>query len=178
MATLTPPMTELPTDDPRAREVYDLAVRIGLAWREIRRGASAAGLRDWLYGTGDDGIEQGQMDSLDMLASQPSWRMSELAEALRVDPSTATRAIQRLEKAGLAERRPSTEDGRVVEVAITDEGRRRHLIVAERRSEMMTFILSQYRGRELPVLADMFERFVTAIDDFVTLRDESDTPTP
>ena len=109
MATLTPPMTDASDRRPsRHRELYDLAVRIGLAWREIRRGASAAGLRNCLYGTGEDAIEQGQMDSLDMLASQPSWRMSELAEALRVDPSTATRAIQRLEKAGLAERRPST----------------------------------------------------------------------
>jgi DNA-binding MarR family transcriptional regulator len=171
-------MTEIPTDDTRAREVYDLAVRIGLAWREMRRGASAAGLRDWLYGSGDDAIEQGQMDSLDLLASQPSWRMSELADALRVDPSTATRAIQRLEKAGLAERRPSTEDGRVVEVAITAVGRERHLEVAQRRTEMMTFILSQYRGRELPVLADMFERFVAAIDAFVAARDDAGPATP
>ncbi len=168
-------MTDLPTDDARARELYDLAVRIGLAWREMRRGASSAGLRDWLYGTGDDGIEQGQMDSLDQLASRPSWRMSDLAEALRVDPSSATRAIQRLEKAGLAERRPSTEDGRVVEVAITEEGQRRHLVVAERRSEMMTFILGQYRTRELPVVADVLERFVSAIDDFVVSRNSADT---
>ena len=78
-------MSEIPTDDTRTRDVYDTAVRIGLAWREMRRGASAAGLRDWLYGTDADGIEQGQMDSLDMLASRPSWRMSELAEALRCD---------------------------------------------------------------------------------------------
>lgn len=160
-------MSEIPTDDSRARDAYDLAVRIGLAWREIRRGASGAGLRDWLYGDDDDGIEQGQMDSLDLLAMRPSWRMSDLAEALRVDPSTCTRGIQRLEKAGLAERSPSADDGRVVEVAMTAEGRRRHALVAERRTELMTFILSRYRGRELPVLADMLERFVAAIDEFV-----------
>jgi DNA-binding MarR family transcriptional regulator len=167
-------MTTVPSDDPRYLEAYELAVRIGLAWRQMRRGASAAGLRDWMYRTDtDDGIEQGQMDSLDLLSLRPSWRMSELAEALRVDPSTATRAIQRLEKAGLAERRPSTEDGRVVEVAITAEGSRRHAAVAERRSEMMTFILSRYRNRELPVLAEMLERFVAGIDEFVATRDSS-----
>lgn len=174
-------MSEIPTDDTRTRDVYDTAVRIGLAWREMRRGASSAGLRDWLYGTDADGIEQGQMDSLDMLASRPSWRMSELAEALRVDPSTCTRAIQRLEKAGLAERSQSADDGRVVEVAMTAEGRRRHTAVAERRTEMMAFILSRYRGRELPVLAEMLERFVTAIDEFVVERhtdDTDDTSTP
>lgn len=166
------------SSDPGYRELYDLAVRIGFAWRGIRRGASAAGLREFLYGTGDDAIEQGQMDSLDMLATQPSWRMSELAEALRVDPSTATRAIQRLEKAGLAERSPSLEDGRVVEVSITDAGRERHQDVAERRSRLLRFILSQYRVRELPVLADMLERFVVAVDEFVTQLDTDDTSDP
>lgn len=162
------------SSDPGYRELYDLAVRIGLAWREIRRGASGAGLREFLYGADEDAIEQGQMDSLDMLATQPSWRMSELAEALRVDPSTATRAIQRLEKAGLAERSPSREDGRVVEVCITDAGRERHQDVAERRSRLLRYILSQYRVRELPVLADMLERFVEAVDGFVS---ELDAPT-
>jgi DNA-binding MarR family transcriptional regulator len=162
-------MSTVPTD-PRERELYDLAVRIGLAWREIRRGASAGGVRDWLYGTGDDAIEQGQMDTLDLLAMQPSWRMSELADALRVEPSTATRAVQRLEKLGLAERRASKDDGRVVEVQVTDAGRSRHRAVAERRAELMTGVLSAYRVRELPVLADMLERFVTAVDAFVADR--------
>ena len=118
-------MSDVPTD-PRHRELYDLAVRIGLAWREMRRGASAAGLRDWLYGTGDESIEQGQMDTLDQLALRPAWRMSELADALRIDPSSVTRAMQRLEKMGLAERSPSKDDGRVVEVRITDVGPIQH----------------------------------------------------
>lgn len=73
-----------------------LAVRIGLAWIEIRRGASTGALRDYLFGTGEDALDQGQSDTLDLLVTRPAWRMSELAEALRVDPSTATRAIQRL----------------------------------------------------------------------------------
>jgi DNA-binding MarR family transcriptional regulator len=163
-------MSDVPTD-PRHRELYDLAVRIGLAWREMRRGASAAGLRDWLYGTGDESIEQGQMDTLDQLALRPEWRMSELADALRIDPSSVTRAVQRLEKMGLAERSPSKDDGRVVEVRITDAGRVQHREVAERRSELFTHILGQYRVRELPVLADMLERFVLAVDDFVATRD-------
>ena len=163
-------MSDVPTD-PRHRELYELAVRIGLAWREIRRGASASGLREWLYGDGEESIEQGQMDTLDQLALRPAWRMSELAEALRIDPSSVTRAVQRLEKLGLAERSPSKDDGRVVEVHITDAGRAQHQEVAERRSELMTHILSQYRTRELPVFADMLERFVLAVDDFVATRD-------
>lgn len=160
-------MSAIPTD-PRHREVYDLAVRIGLAWRELRRGASTSGLRDYLYGSDEESIEQGQMDTLDLLALRPLWRMSELAEALRVEPSTATRAVQRLVNAGLALRRPSSDDGRVVEVEITAAGRDTYESVAARRAELLTFILKSYRREELPVFADMLERFVNAVDDFVS----------
>ena len=110
---------------------------MGLAWREIRRGASTGPLRDFLYTIESDQIdaaqiELGQMDTLDLLATRPSWRMSELAEALRVEPSTATRAVQRLERAGLARRRPSAADGRVVKVEITEAGSDVHRTVVAR----------------------------------------------
>lgn len=167
-------MAELPTD-PRRRELYDLAVRIGLAWREIRRGASTSGLRDYLYGNEDGSIEQGQMDTMDVLASRESWRMSELAEALRVEPSTATRAVQRLVNTGLAERSQSSDDGRVVQVKLTEAGRKVFDTVAARREELFTTILSSYRASELPVLADMLERFVAAVDTFVATHQSTAT---
>jgi len=159
-------MPTVPTD-PRRRELYDLAVRIGLAWREVRRGSSTSALRDYLYGSETESIEQGQMDTLDLLALQPAWRMSELADALRVEPSTATRAVQRLVNAGLAERIPSADDGRVVRVEITQSGSDVYEAVAARRGELLTFILRQYGRDELPVFADMLERFVVSIDAFV-----------
>ncbi|MEI7547409.1 MAG: MarR family transcriptional regulator [Actinomycetota bacterium] len=158
-------MTEVPTD-PREREIYDLATRIGLAWRELRRGASAAALRDYLYGQGKESIEMGQMDTLDLLVDGRPWRMTELAEALRVEPSTATRAVQRLVNAGLAARRTDSGDGRVVKVAITNEGITAHRAVAERRVEMMSFIVSRFRRQELRDLAEMLERFIGSVDTF------------
>ena len=125
-------------------------------------------LRDHLFGTGDDALEQGQMDTLDLLAQQPSWRMSELADALRVDPSTATRAVQRLVRAGLASRSASDDDGRVVMVTITTAGITRHAEVAERRGRLMAHLMGAYAPDERVQLADMLERFVAAIDRFVS----------
>ena len=107
------------------------------------------------------------MDSLDLLARQPSWRMSDLAEALRIDPSTATRAVQRLVGSGLAVRWPHDDDGRVVMVEITDAGRLRHADVNARRGQLMTHMLGAFAPEERPVLADMLERFVSAVDEFV-----------
>jgi len=152
------------------RQVYNLAVRLALAWREIRRGASTGPLRSFLYGINDEAIEQGQMDTLDLLAAKPSWRMSDLAEALKVEPSTATRAVQRLEKAGLAQRQASATDGRVVEVLITDAGRSAHREVAERRMELFRHIMGSFDAVELPMMVEMMERFVRSVDEFVATR--------
>lgn len=148
-------------------EMYDLAVRIGRSWVQIRRGAAMGALREYLLGSGDETLEQGQMDSLDLLARQPSWRMSVLAEALRIDPSTATRAVQRLVIAGLAVRTPNDGDGRVVMVEITDAGRSRHADVNARRGMLMAHMLGAFKPEERPLLTDMLERFVAAVDEFV-----------
>lgn len=153
--------------DLNQREMYDLAVRIGASWVQIRRGASMGTLRDYLLGTGDEALEQGQMDSLDLLARQSSWRMSDLAEALRIDPSTATRAVQRLVSAGLAKRCPHDDDGRVVMVEVTDAGLARHADVNARRGELMAHMLGAFTPEERPLLAEMLERFVGAVDEFV-----------
>ena len=153
--------------DLQEREMLDLSVRIGASWVQIRRGAAMAALRDYLLGSGEAALEQGQMDSLDLLARQPSWRMSDLAEALRIDPSTATRAVQRLVASGLAVRSAHGEDGRVVMVEITEAGRSRHADVNDRRAQLMSHMLGAFTPDERPVLADMLERFVSAVDEFV-----------
>lgn len=155
-----------------------LAVRIGSAWVEMRRGAVMSALRDHLFGVGDDALDQGQSDTLDLLAQQPSWRMSELADALRVDPSTATRAIQRLVNDGLAVRQPSEQDGRVVMVSITRDGRRRHRAVQARRAQLFTHLFAHYTPDEREQLAELLERFIAAVDDFVSRVDDADAADP
>lgn len=155
-------------------EMHELAVRIGTSWVQIRRGAAMGALRDYLLGTGDEALEQGQMDSLDLLARQPSWRMCDLADALRIDPSTATRAVQRLVGSGLAKRSPHGDDGRVVMVEITDAGRSRHADVSARRGELMAHMLGAFTPQERPILADMLERFVSAVDEFVARLADAD----
>lgn len=98
--------------------------------------------------------------------------MKGLAGKLRIEPSSATRAVQRLVKDGLAERYASPEDGRVVMVRITEEGRRAQSDVAARRAHVMARVLSAFPPEERAALADLLDRFVRSVDDVVESLDE------
>jgi len=153
-----------------AKRASDLAVlfRIGAAWRELRRGASMQAFRPIVYGEGDDALDLGQVDALDMLVFHGSVRMGELAEALRVDASTATRAVNRLVDAGLASRERSDDDGRVMVVVLTEHGREVHRAMMVRRRDALEGILADLSPKERPQLATLLERFIVGLDSYVT----------
>jgi DNA-binding MarR family transcriptional regulator len=153
-----------------AKRASDLAVlfRIGAAWRELRRGASMQAFRPIVYGEGDEALDLGQVDALDMLVFHGSVRMGELAEALRVDASTATRAVNRLVDAGLASRQRSDDDGRVMVVVITEHGKEVHRAMMVRRREALEGILADLNAKERLQLATLLERFIAGLDSYVT----------
>jgi DNA-binding MarR family transcriptional regulator len=144
----------------------DVAFRIGNAWKELRRGASMRQLRGRIFGEGDDALDPGQVDTLDLLVQRDSWRMSDLAEALRIDPSTATRAMQRLDRSGLSTREPNDDDRRLVMASATTLGRKRHEVIAERRRHMLSHMLSGFTPEERSQLADLLERLVHGLDEY------------
>lgn len=151
---------------PRADEAT--VRRIALAWRELRRGASGAALRSHLLGPDGAPLEQAQLDALEILVSRnEGWRMSEFADALRVDPSTATRAIMRLERHGLAERANANGDKRIVMAKPTATGRKMVKRVGRLRAVGMQRLLEPFDEAERVQFAEYLERFVGSIDDLV-----------
>jgi DNA-binding MarR family transcriptional regulator len=148
----------------------DEALRIGDAWRELRRGASMAALKERMQErTG--AYDLAQLDALDLLVQQDGLRMGDLAEALRVDASTATRAVDRLVDLGLAERGADPLDGRRVLVRATDKGEALHAEMAEARHDMLERMLQGFSAEERRHLADLMERFVRALDELVAEED-------
>lgn len=156
----------------------DAAVRrIALAWRELRRGASGAVLRAHLVGPDGPPLEQAQLDALEILAGTPEGaRMSNFADALRVDPSTATRAINRLEHHGLAERITSEADRRIVTARATSVGQRTIKRVGRLRAIGMERLLEPFDDAEREQFADYLERFVSSIDDLVAELEREASP--
>ncbi len=141
-----------------------LVGRLGRAWREIRRGSNTGNLRDVIFGVGGSAIEPGQMDALDLLVTVESCRMGDLADHLRIDPSTATRAVQRLIKDNLAERVAHDGDGRIVTIAATERGRRIHGEVQARRREIIFSVMNAFSEEEREQLVEFLERFSNAVD--------------
>jgi DNA-binding MarR family transcriptional regulator len=155
--------TKTPADQTNDLDL-EIAGRIGRAWREIRRGSTASDARDAIFGVGGSAIEPGQMDALELLVVVESCRMGDLAEYLRIDPSTATRAVQRLIKDNLAERVQHPGDGRVVTIAATERGRRIHGEVNDRRRAILFAVMNDFSPEERFALADLMERFTLSID--------------
>src|SRR5450759_5477631 len=69
-------------------------------------------------------LPRGQVHALVLLAEAGDPNISELAAVLSLDESTVTRLVDKLEAAGLAERRRSTSDRRSTSVGITKAGRK------------------------------------------------------
>lgn len=88
----------------------------------------------------DDGITMAQWGSLFMLCSNRAGTVAELARELHADPGATTRLLDRLEAKGLLRRERSTEDRRVVRLALTDEGR----AVADRVPVALTAVLNEH----------------------------------
>lgn len=71
------------------------------------------------------GLHPGQESVLKALADQDGQAMSELANALSVQPPTVTKMVARLSLQGLVVRQVSSADGRLARVFLTDDGRDR-----------------------------------------------------
>jgi DNA-binding MarR family transcriptional regulator len=69
------------------------------------------------------GLYRGQPPMLHALREKEGRTHSELAAHLQVQPSTMTKMVQRLERAGFVERRSDPEDERVSRVYLTPAGR-------------------------------------------------------
>lgn len=153
----------------RQIELTEAQVRIAVAMRELRRGAAMQAFRDRLYGAAPVVLDIGQQDALEVVLALGEARMGDVAAALRVDPSTATRAVARLEAAGLVERRRSDADARAVVVGPTAAGTRLHEAIRGTARAAFVELFDRFTAGEQALLADLLDRLVEGLDDVAGL---------
>jgi len=139
--------------------------RIVIACREMRRGTAMQAYRELLF----EGLELGQIDALDLLVARDAWRMNEYSVSLRIEKSTVTRTVNRLEAEGFAERETIFENGlgRQVLVRATNKGRKIHAEVAKRRRLLLARVMSEFSPEQIGPFAETLEAFVAGIDRVV-----------
>jgi DNA-binding MarR family transcriptional regulator len=77
------------------------------------------------------------------LAAEGPQVIGTIAQQLGVNPSNATRVVDRLEQRGLVGRSRSDADGRAVSVSITSAGRRLLDVITEHRRREIADVLQQ-----------------------------------
>lgn len=139
--------------------------RIVFAWREMRRGVAMGAYRDLLF----EGLDLSALDALDLLVTNDRIRMIDFASALRIEKSTATRALDRLESAGLAARQrvAIVNARRSVIVRITPKGRALQAELVRRRIRLLRAMTRDFTTKEVIVLGDLLDRLVGGINEVV-----------
>jgi DNA-binding MarR family transcriptional regulator len=108
---------------------------------------------------GPDEVEWSAQVLLRRLARRGPMRASDLADWLRADPSTVSRQVAALVRAGLLERRADPEDGRASILALTP--RADELVAAheQRRAEHFAALLAAWSPEDLSRFAELLARF-------------------
>jgi DNA-binding MarR family transcriptional regulator len=99
--------------DPRTSELSELLMRVARAQR-----------RRWLDALAPWDLSPHHARALTVVCERDGVRLSDLAEALRIAPRSATEVADGLQERGLVERTPDPGDRRAVILRPTDEGRR------------------------------------------------------
>src|SRR4051812_39461855 len=105
--------------------------RFNRAWEDLFRATRRRRARHEAVDDGPLTIPQYQL--LEPLLAGDALSVRDLAEQAGVQPPSATRMLDGLERAGFVTRSPSPRDRRMVDVRLTDEGRR---VVRSRRKQI------------------------------------------
>ena len=112
----------------------------------------------------DQGLTGPQFGFLRLLQESRSARISELATATGVGPSSISGIVTRLEKLALIYRVRSADDRRVVDVHITEKGERLVAEVLTARLAVLQRCYAHLSDAELAGLIDVLSDYKTEAD--------------
>lgn len=116
------------------------------------------------HGTSASGTQFGVLK----LVSEQAIRLGDIATALMVAPSVASRAVSALETDGLVQRHPDPADARACLIGLTDLGRQR---LRERHSFSLTQlreVLADWDDDEAALAVALFRRLEGGVGEFVS----------
>jgi DNA-binding MarR family transcriptional regulator len=110
------------------------------------------------------GLNATDMECLRLLFLRGIASPSELARHTGLTSGATTAMLDRLEKAGLIERRPNPDDRRGTLIAPAESGAKRVASWFESARRALDDLISSYSEEELEIVSDIFERFTKLWD--------------
>lgn len=105
-----------------------------------------------------------QAETLQLIAERGALSTSTLATMLGIDPSTASRNLSGLEKAGLIARQKGSDDGRQTDVRLTPRGRRAAQSVGTGAASSFASLLDKIPRGERARIIDGLELLARVLD--------------
>jgi DNA-binding MarR family transcriptional regulator len=116
-------------------------------------------------GVGPDGVERAAYVLLARLVLEGPSRSNALAESVHSDPSTVSRQVAGLVRAGLVERRPDPDDGRASLLGATEEGLRVFQANRDRRNREIGEVTAHWDEADRIRLAELLDRLTTDLEN-------------
>jgi DNA-binding MarR family transcriptional regulator len=108
-----------------------------------------------------DPLAFGRMGSILYRGAKPT--MGELSKTLSLPLSTMTRMVDAGENFGLVQRLPDSDDGRIVRVALTDDGRQLHEAMKDMQAQGIKKVLVCLTPEERAILLTLLRKITTSI---------------
>jgi DNA-binding MarR family transcriptional regulator len=117
-----------------------------------------------------DAVTLPQLRVLVLASTRPALNNTEVADALDVHLSNASRTCDRLVQAGLLSRRESSTDRRRVELSLTREGEKLLATITAHRQAAFSRILQQMPPQDQLALAHALDSFTDLADEHIERR--------
>src|SRR5262249_748231 len=101
----------------------------------------------------ENGLTSAQSGVLFYLGRNDGALIGEVAEALDLVPSAMTGLADRMERAGLVERRPDSEDGRALRIYLTDAGQSVRKRAVARTQALNARLMEGFSDREIDTVS-------------------------
>ena len=111
-----------------------------------------------------DEVTPQQAETLQLIADRGAVSTSALATLLGIDPSTASRNLAGLQKAGLVTRKKASDDGRQTDVRLTPKGKRAADAATSSSAAALANVLEKINRSERQKVLDALEALARAMD--------------
>jgi DNA-binding MarR family transcriptional regulator len=112
-----------------------------------------------------DEVTPQQAETLQLIADKGAVSTSTLATLLGIDPSTASRNLAGLQKAGLVTRKKATDDGRQTDVRLTPKGKRAADSASASSAQALSNVLEKINRGDRQKVLDALDALAKAIDE-------------